>query len=152
MYANKTCWGWREWVSLPSWKINKIKAKLDSGARTCALHAEDVEIYRSHGRSKVKFRVFPLQDSKRRSRKIVAELVELRKVRSSNGVVTERPVVSTDLCIGDEIWPIEVTLVNRDIMGFRMLIGRAALKHRAVIDPGRSFLAKKRTLSLIELL
>ncbi|OQW53658.1 MAG: hypothetical protein A4S09_07070 [Proteobacteria bacterium SG_bin7] len=152
MYTNKICLGWREWVSLPTWKINKIKAKLDSGARTSALHAEDVEIYRSRGRSKVRFRVFPLQKSKRRSRKITAELIELRKVRSSDGVVTERPVVSTDLSIGDEVWPIEVTLVNRDIMGFRMLIGRAALKHRAVIDPGRSYLAKKRTLSLIELL
>ncbi len=152
MYSNKICLGWREWVSLPTWKINKIKAKLDTGARTSALHAEDVEIYKLRGRSRVRFRVFPFQKNKKKSRRISAELVELRKVRSSDGFVSERPVVSTDLCIGEEVWPVEITLVNRDIMGFRMLIGRGALKHRIVIDPGRSFLAKKRTLSLIELL
>lgn len=152
MYSEKKCLGWREWISLPKWKIKKIKAKLDTGAKTSALHAENVEIFKSRGKMKVRFHIFPLQRDKRKSKKIVAELIELRKVKSSVGNETERPVVMTDLQVGDEVWTVEITLVNRDIMGFRMLIGRQALKHRFLIDPGRSFLSKRRTKSLIELL
>ncbi len=150
MAKEKQCLGWREWVTLPQWNIKKIKAKLDTGARTSALHAEDVEIISKGNKTKVRFRVCPRQNSKKRTKTVTANLLGWRLVRSSTGTVTERPVVVTELKIGEQSWPIEVTLVNRDIMGFRMLIGRQALRRRFVIDPGRSFLAKKPSLSLIE--
>lgn len=152
MNTAKKCLGWREWVRLPDWGVKKIKAKLDTGAKTSALHAEDVKIVKFRGKKYVKFRVFPFQRDKKKSKKIRAELLDVRPVKSSGGHVTQRPVVLTHLQIDDEIWPIQITLVNRDIMGFRMLIGRQALKHRFLIDPGKSFLMRKRKISLIELL
>ena len=135
--------GWREFVSLPELHISKLKAKVDTGARTSALHAEEIQYFRRDGKIKVRFKMFPV--SRQREPEIVAEadLVGKRLVRSSIGLTTERPVIRTTLNLGGKRWPIEVTLINREIMGFRMLLGREALKGRAIVDPAKSFALMK---------
>jgi hypothetical protein len=131
--------GWREWVSLPELGIGKIKVKVDSGARTCALHAEEIRfIKRKDGTTTVSFAVVPLTDKSTRIR-AKATLVDRRWVKSSTGATTLRPVISTMIKINNEAWPVEITLVNRDPMGFRMLMGRHAMRGRFLIHPNRSF-------------
>lgn len=132
--------GWREWVQLPDLTGQWIKAKIDTGARTSAIHAEDIVIFRRGGKKWVHFKLLPKQKSSVKSKGLLLEVIEKRKVRSSVGHETIRPVVKTILKIGDEEHEIELTLVNRDIMGFRMLIGRTALKSIFLVDPSRSFL------------
>lgn len=121
----------------------KIKAKIDTGAKTSAIHAEDIKIFRRGSKRLVRFTLLPTQDSKRKSKVVEMEFVEKRKIRSSVGTETIRPVVRTLLKIGPYQYPIEMTLVNRDIMGFRMLIGREALKGLFLVDPGASFKLSK---------
>lgn len=132
--------GWREVIELPGLGVKAIRVKVDSGARTSALHAEDIEFFHRGGKAKVRFTIVPDPKKSHRKQKKEAELIEKRMVRSSIGVSTHRPVVETLIKIGDEEWPIEVTLVNRDLMGFPMLLGRTAIRDRFLIDPGRSFL------------
>jgi len=132
--------GWREWVGLPGLGIDAIKVKVDSGARTCALHATKIRYLEKHnGETWVSFNVVR-QISPRQTKRVRALLVEQRMVKSSLGHATLRPVIRTELKVGDQAWPVEVTLVNRDPMGFRMLIGRQALKGRFLIHPARSFI------------
>lgn len=133
--------GWREWVSLPELDIPAIKAKIDTGARTSTLHAFDLQRFRRKGKSFVRFVVHPLQRTARRSASVEAEVSEWRNVRSSSGVVECRPTIRTSVRLSDRLWQIELTLSNRDQMGFRMLLGRQAMRNRFLIDPGRSFLA-----------
>ncbi|MDF1561835.1 MAG: RimK/LysX family protein [Deltaproteobacteria bacterium] len=132
--------GWREWVELPSLGIERIKAKIDTGARTSALHADVVRTYHRAGRCFVTFRVHPTQRSLSPELEVHAEMIDERQVRSSSGKAELRPVILTTLQLGEERWPIEITLTRRDLMGFRMLLGRQALRRRVRIDPGRSFL------------
>lgn len=136
--------GWREWVSLPSLQVKKIKAKIDSGAKTSALHAENIEYFTRKKARWVRFKIYPLQNSKKNGVKVSAPLIDERKVKSSVGHETLRPVIEALLSIGAQKWLIELTLVNRDLMGFRMLIGRQALKGHFLIDPGKSFLQSKK--------
>jgi len=135
--------GWREWVSLPSLQVKRIKAKIDTGAKTSALHAENIEYFTKKGKKWVRFRVFPIQKSKKNSVKISAAVIDERTIKSSIGHETHRPVIEVLLSIGTQKWPIEMTLVNRDLMGFRMLLGRQALKGHFLIDPGHSYLQSK---------
>lgn len=132
--------GWREWVALPQLGVPFIKAKVDTGARTCALHAFDVRWVKRDGEPWVRFRIQPLQREKRPSIVVEAPLVDERWVRSSSGKPTLRPVIRTKIRLGNRSWPIEITLVRRDLMGFRMLLGRQAIKNRFLVHPGRSFL------------
>jgi hypothetical protein len=132
--------GWREWISLPELEIPAIKAKIDTGARSSSLHAYDMKRFRRRGVSMIRFKVHPIQRDFRTVVESEAELVDLRKVRSSSGVQTLRPVIATPLELGEETWEIEVTLVRRDAMGFRMLLGRQALRGHLLVDPGSSFL------------
>lgn len=136
--------GWREWVQMLDFGPAKIKAKIDTGARTSAIHAEDIVIFRRKGKRMVRFRLYPVQRSREKALLVETELLEKRKVRSSVGHETNRPVIVVHLTIGQFSWPIELTLVNRDIMGFRMLIGRQAIRKRFLVDPGRSFLIGKK--------
>lgn len=133
--------GWREWVSLPSLGIDAVKAKIDTGARSSSLHAYDMKRFRRRGVSMIRFKVHPIQRDVRTVVEAEAELVDLRKVRSSSGVQTLRPVILTPLELGDDVWDIEITLVRRDAMGFRMLLGRQALRRHLLVDPGGSYLA-----------
>lgn len=133
--------GWREWVTLPELGIDRIKAKIDTGARSSSLHAYDMKRFRRRGVSMIRFKVHPIQREFRTVVEAEAELVDLRKVRSSSGVQTLRPVIATPLRLGDRAWEIEITLVRRDAMGFRMLLGRQALRGHLLVDPARSFIA-----------
>ena len=135
--------GWREWVSLPDLGVARVKAKIDTGARSSALHAFAVERVRRRGKDLVRFAIHPLQRSSRREVVAEAEMVDERIVRSSNGVHALRPVILTRVELLGEAWPIELTLASRDEMGFRMLLGRQAMRGRFLIDPGRSYLAGK---------
>ncbi len=133
--------GWREYVGLPELKVKGIKVKVDTGAATSALHAEDIFIFNEDGKKKVIFTIYPQQGNKTKKVHAEAELIEMRSVRSSTGHVTERPVIRTTIKIGiEELYDIDITLVNRDIMGFRMLLGRKALKKKFLVHPGKSFL------------
>ena len=142
--------GWREWVALPELGIPAIKAKLDSGARSSALHAFDLRRGVDPDGDFVEFAVHPLQRDIRHTVHARARLLGERWVRSSTGRRTFRPVISTRLVLGGQSWPIELTLVRRDLLGFRMLIGREALRRRLVVDPGRSFLAGEPVLAVEE--
>ena len=131
--------GWREWVSLPALGVPHIKAKIDTGARSSALHAFDIELVRRAGDAYVRFVLHPLQ---RRTLKSVAAEVPLlgeRQVKSSNGLVSRRPVIRTAVEILGECREVELTLVPRDEMGFRMLLGRQAIRDGFLVDPGRSY-------------
>jgi hypothetical protein len=131
--------GWREWVGLPDLGIQWVKAKVDTGARSSSLHAWDLDVDEAGG--EVRFAVHPLQHDDQLTVPVRAPLVAMREVRSSNGDVERRPTIATVARIGEHAVPIELTLTNRDEMGFRMLLGRTALRRRFVVDPGRSFRA-----------
>ena len=135
--------GWREWIALPELQIKRIKVKVDSGARTSALHASDIQYFKHGGQLWARFVIHPWQRSNRLEIHAAARVIEQRTIRSSGGHVTHRPMIRTTIVIGHEAWPIEVTLVNRDIMGFRMLLGREAIRGRYLIDAGRSFLTRE---------
>ena len=133
--------GWREWVGLPELGVEAVKAKLDTGAATAALHAFDLESFQRESALWLRFTVHPTQRSTKDSVSCEAPLVDERWVRSSTGGRTYRPVIQTLLNLGGRSWPIEVTLVRRDVMGFRLLLGRQALRRRIIVDPACSFLA-----------
>ena len=137
--------GWREWVFLPSLTKLPIKAKIDTGARTSALHARNIEIHKRLNHSWVTFELVP---SIKLTRPILvkAQLVDYRTVKSSSGHKAPRPVIRTTIKMGSEDFEIELTLVNRTMMGYRMLIGRRALKKKFLINPSRSFLLDKKKI------
>lgn len=142
---DKTLIGWREWAELPDWDLSNrfaVKAKIDTGARTCALHAEEIETFDKKGYLFVRFR--PPHPGGVNGPLIETPLIDIRKIRSSNGIDTERPVVRTQLKLGDFQFQADITLINRDIMGFKMLIGRQALRRLFYIDPNKSFLLGKK--------
>lgn len=132
--------GWREWVSLPQLEIPRVKVKVDTGARTSSLHAVNLKFHKRGDETWVTFLIHPLQDTSQGSVKAEALVVDERNVKSSNGHTELRPVIQTDLTMGANTWPIELTLTSRDMMGFRMLLGREATRGKVLIDPGRSFL------------
>ncbi len=130
--------GWREWAALPDLDIPWIKVKLDTGARTSALHAFDLEELPG---DRVRFSVHPWQDSDADQATVECDVHDRRVVRSSSGHAQERIVVLTAIELAGRTVEAEVTLSNRDQMGFRMLIGREALRQGFVVDPARSFQA-----------
>lgn len=142
--AKKKIVGWREWVRLPDLKVARIKAKLDTGARTSALHAFDVKPFTKYGAAYVKFSIHPMQRKAKPEIKARALVIDRRHVTDTGGRREERPVIRTTLKIGKSRYPIELTLTDRDHMGFRLLIGRQALRRRYLVDPGRSFVIKKK--------
>jgi hypothetical protein len=134
--------GWREWVALPELGAERVNAKIDTGARTSAIHAFDIETFDRRGARWVRFVFHPLQADTSSGLACAARVFDERLVRSSSGHAERRLVIKTSLALGGAAWPIEVTLAQRDQMGFRMLIGRTALKGRAIIDPARSYLCR----------
>jgi ribosomal protein S6--L-glutamate ligase len=137
--------GWKEWASLPELNIPIIKVKIDTGAKTSALHAYDLEIIEKNGKKYAHFFIHPLQKNDVISRKAITEIIDTRVVISSNGQKEERPLIKTLIKIGDHSWYIEITLTKRDIMHHRMLLGREAM-NLMLIDPGRTYCQGKVSL------
>jgi hypothetical protein len=136
--------GWREWVALPELGIDKIKAKVDTGARTSALHAFALRPFKENGKEKIRFDIHPLQNNTEEIITCTADVVDFRQVTDSGGHTEMRYVISTPFMLGGKIYPIEITLTERDTMLFRMLIGRSAIKKRFIINPGRSFITTRK--------
>lgn len=140
---DKVLVGWNEWCRLPDLGVPAIKAKIDTGARTSALHAFDTRLTRGGYRTYVEFNAHPLQ---RRDDIIVpchALLIDERHIMSSSGHRERRYVILTQLILGGQSWEIELTLSQRDELAFRMLLGREALSHRTIVDPGRELVQGK---------
>ncbi|MBT8397801.1 MAG: ATP-dependent zinc protease [Gemmatimonadetes bacterium] len=138
--------GWREWLRLPDLGVKSIKAKVDTGARTSSLHAFDLEEIERNGVVWVRFMIHPDQRTSHPSIPVELPLLARRRVRDSGGKTELRPVVETTAELLGQRWPIELTLTRRDSMGFRMLLGRQAIRRRFVVDPGGSFFGGKRIL------
>ncbi len=136
--------GWREWVGLPALGISQIKAKVDTGARTSALHAFAIRSYSENGIDKIEFQIHPMQRDNDLVATCTAEVLDKRIVTDSGGHKEERFVIATPISIGAYTWMIEMTLTARDDMLFRMLLGRTAIKGRAQVDPSRSYLIGKK--------
>ena len=139
--------GWCEWVAMSQLGIDKIKAKVDTGARTSALHAWGLEPFERDGVAWVRFKVHPLQRNNRQVIACEAAVIDRRAVRNTGGKAEMRYVIETGVTLGNISWTIEVTLTNRDKMGFRLLLGRSAVKNRFLIDAGRSYLGAKTLVS-----
>ena len=142
--------GNREWCAFPELGVPAIKARVDSGAKTSSMHAFDLEVFERKGRQWVRFEIHPLQKNRRVRHIAEAQVIDRRKVRSSSGESEERYVIGSLLEIGDAAFPIELTLTNRDSMGYRMLLGREAMRGRFLIDPDASYLQGKISKSRIE--
>lgn len=132
--------GWRARVDLPDFGLQEVQAKVDTGARTSSLHASHIRPFEKDGTPWVRFRVYTGKRGKRVLTVAEAPLVDQRKIRSSNGAVEDRYVVATRLATMGLEWEAEVTLARRGSMAFPMLLGRACLKRRFLVDAGRSYL------------
>ncbi len=137
--------GSEEWVSLPELKIPLIKVRVDSGAKTSAIHAVNIFPFQRNGESWVSFDIHPLQFDGKQVVHCEAQVVDRRIIKSSSGNRESRYVIRTPLKIGEEVWDIEITLANRDSMGYRMLLGREAMRGKILVDPDSSFLFGDRT-------
>lgn len=144
--------GWREWIKIPDFGIDNIKAKVDSGARSSSIHAVNIKKFDRDGEQWVRFKVHPLQRSNKKTVVVEARVLEFRSVRSSSGIAKIRPVIVAEIELLGKRWPVELTLASRDEMGFRMLLGREAFRGRFLVDGGKSYYGgrpkrKKKTTS-----
>lgn len=139
MGLQKMLVGAEEWCRFPDLAIPAVKARVDSGAKTSSLHAINIQPFKRSGTPWVRFEVFPLQGNRKTVVQCEAPIHDRRKVKSSSGSTENRYVIKTTLGIADSSWEVEVTLTNRDAMGYRMLLGREAMTGRIVVDPEASF-------------
>lgn len=132
--------GWKEWCALPELGLPAIKAKVDTGAKTSALHTFRIEPFTENGRAFVRFWVHPLQRNETLARECVAPLKDQRMVSDSGGHKEQRYVIETSVQIGDKLRQIEISLTNRDTMLFRMLLGRRAMQGDTLVNPSASYI------------
>lgn len=132
--------GWREWIVFPDFENARVKAKVDTGARTSAIHAEDITLIEGKDGTRVDFLVHPNQDDDDNVVECSAKLIDRRTITDSGGHKEERFIVQANIQLGGKTFPIELSLTDRDSMGFRMLLGRTAMKKRFRVQPDRSFL------------
>ena len=135
---NKTIIGAEEWCSLGKLGVPAILARIDSGAKTSSIHAFNIHPYKKDKVLWVSFEIHPLQEDRRTVIRCDAEVVDRREIKSSSGVSDKRYVIQTQLTLANQTWDIELTLSNRDSMGYRMLLGREAMKDKMMIDPSES--------------
>ena len=135
--------GREEWISLPQLGLPAIQTRVDSGAKTSSLHALNIRPVEDGMQRMVSFDIHPLRDNRTVILRATAPLVDMRTVRNTGGISERRYVIGTRMRIGDREWDIEITLTNRDEMGFRMLLGRQAMVGRAMVDPSRTYLMGK---------
>ncbi|MBK6289594.1 MAG: ATP-dependent zinc protease [Gammaproteobacteria bacterium] len=140
--------GWREWVALPELGVGAIKAKLDTGARSSALHSKSIERFSRRGAEYVRVLLDPGQRLRLSETFFEAPIVDERIVTDSGGHRERRIVIVSTLMLGNIGWPVEITLTNREDMRFRLLLGRTALAGRYTVDPARSYVLGKRKLAL----
>lgn len=150
--STKVIIGNQEWCAFPELNIPAVKARVDSGAKTSSLHAFNIKPIQKDGQDWVGFDIHPIQKDKKTNIYCEAPLVDKRFVKSSNGKSKRRFVIIASLRLGDSSWPIELTLANRDSMGFRMLLGREAMKGKFIIDPDESFMLGENNKKSIALL
>ena len=137
--TDKIVIGKEEWGALPALSLPAVKMRIDSGAKTSALHAFNIHTFEEAGKNFVHFDIHPIQNNRKLIQSCRAMVVDTRKVKSSSGDAETRHVIRTPITLGGETWDIEITLTNRDSMGYRMLLGREAMTKRALIDPDASF-------------
>lgn len=131
--------GWREWVSLPDLVSDRIKAKVDTGARSSSLHASEIESFDVDGTPFIRFRLHDSHSDPEKFKIVESPVIDVRTVRTSSGETTDRPVIRTNINLLGETWPVELTLADRHEMGFRMLLGREAFRGRFLVDSAQSF-------------
>ena len=136
--------GWREWLSLPDLGVEAIKAKVDTGARSSALHTHEYEVYETpEGEMRVRFVLHPVRGEEGVEVKGDSPVVDFAEVKDSGGHVERRPFVETTARLGDHEWPVLINLTNREKMKFRMLLGRTAIRGHFLVDSGRSYLQSR---------
>ncbi len=133
--TSKKVIGSEEWCSFPELGVPAIKARVDSGAKTSSIHAFNIQPFRRGKQSWVSFEIHPIQNNRRTVIRCERPIVDKRVVKSSSGLSETRYVVCATIKLGDDLWDIELTLANRDSMGFRMLLGREAMQDRLIVDP-----------------
>lgn len=129
--------GWLEWVRLPDLGLRRLEAKVDTGARTSSLHATEHEIFERDGAKWVRFRVTPSHRPAASSLICEAPLLDVRIVRSSNGLEESRPTIRTRVSLGGKLFRIDLTLAERSAMGYRMLVGREAVRGRFIVNAAK---------------
>jgi len=132
--------GWREWVTLPELGISQLEAKVDTGAKTSAIHAYELQPFEQDGQAYVRFGIHPDRHNTTLSLHCQAPIIDRRQVSDSGGHKEQRYVIRTMLQLGQLAWPIEITLTNRENMAYRMLLGREAMRGRLLVDPALSYL------------
>lgn len=138
--SKKIIIGREEWCSLPALGLSAIKIRVDSGAKTSALHAFNVTTFIENGKEFVRFNVHPLQNNRKIVKRCIAPILDRRIIKSSNGEVEKRIIILSTIRLGHETLEIEISLTNRDSMGYRMLLGREAMRNKVLVDPDVSFL------------
>lgn len=140
---SKLVLGWREWVNFPDFGGIRVKAKVDTGARTSALHAANIDVFEENGRQMVAFDMYARPRFVEPVVRCVAPLIARRRIRNSGGQDTFRYIIEANVEVGSHIWPIEISLTQRDRLQLRMLLGRTALGDRYLVDPVKSYLHGK---------
>ncbi len=143
--------GWQEIISLPQLNMPAIEVKVDTGAKTSSLHAENIKFFNKNGKEYISFDVHPVKRHKEVTIKCQAPLMDKRDVKSSSGCKENRPMIKTKMKIGDHVFEIDLNLTKRDYMKSRMLLGRDAMKGIVIIDPGHKYLHGKLSDREIEL-